>query len=345
MRVALAPDGMRLDDSRPSLRVTAIVPATNAPATLPRCLHAIESAEAAPEEIVVVRDASIAHISLARNAGARGAAGDVLVFVDADVTVHHDAFARVRRAFEADPELAALFGSYDDEPAAADPVSFFRNLLHHHVHQCAPGRASTFWTGLGAIRRDVFEAAGGFAVHSCEDIELGMRLFEGGARIVLDPNIQGKHLKRWSLWGMLRTDLLVRGIPWVGLVIERPATPATALNLGWRHRASAAACLALLAAILFLEPLVAIASLATIVSFNFSFYRLLARKGGLRRAAVGVALHCLHLWVAALALPLGVLRYMAQRREHVEWSGRYFRRVSWRAIRVPAVTRRSRSLS
>src|SRR5262245_11256782 len=136
-------------DRRPQrrIRLTAIVPATNAPATLSACLRAIKSAAAPPEQLVVV-DRPLHHVSAARNEGARGATGDVLVFIDADVTVHADVFVRIRRAF-ADPELDAIFGSYDAAPSASGSVSSFRNLLHHHVHHSAPGAASTFWTGLG----------------------------------------------------------------------------------------------------------------------------------------------------------------------------------------------------
>ena len=55
--------------------------------------------------------------------------------------------------FAADPTLSALFGAYDDLPAAPGIVSNFRNLLHHHVHHRNAGPAETFWTGLGAVRR------------------------------------------------------------------------------------------------------------------------------------------------------------------------------------------------
>ena len=132
------------------------------------------------------------------------ASGDVLVFIDADIEIHPDAFSRIRRAFTADPGLAALFGSYDDSPEAEGVVSVFRNLLHHHVHQSAAGPATTFWGGIGAVRRDAFERVGGFdqerfAEPSVEDIELGMRLTAAGAHILLDPDVQGKHLKRWTL--------------------------------------------------------------------------------------------------------------------------------------------------
>ena len=103
------------------------------------------------------------------------------MFIDSDVEVHRDAFVRIRRAFDADPELTALFGAYDDDPGERDPVSSFRNLLHHHVHTLGEGPATTFWAGLGAVRSEAFHAVGGFdAVRypwpSIEDIELGGRL-------------------------------------------------------------------------------------------------------------------------------------------------------------------------
>ena len=64
----------------------------------------------------VTRDAGPA---VARNLGAGRARHDIIAFVDADVLVHPDAFTRMRAAF-ADPELTAVFGSYDDAPE--DPV-------------------------------------------------------------------------------------------------------------------------------------------------------------------------------------------------------------------------------
>ena len=220
--------------------LSAIVPATNGPATLAACRSALLSGASAPDELVVVEEPAEANAARARNLGASRAKGDVLVFVDADVEVRPDAIARIRAVFAADPTLTALFGSYDDSPSAPGVVSAFRNLLHHHVHQTASGRATTFWTGLGAVRRDAFEAIGGFdeSVAMMEDIDLGMRLAAGGARIELDPSVQGTHLKSWSLWEMVRTDFRDRGVPWVMLLLRHRGS-ATALNLGWRHRVSA----------------------------------------------------------------------------------------------------------
>ena len=136
--------------------VSVIVPATDAPETLLRCCDALIASEEPPDEIVVIDNPASANAATARNLGAERATGDILFFIDADVEVRPDTVTRIRDAFDADPSLAAVFGSYDDAPAAPGVASRFRNLLHHQVHQSAPGPASTFWTGLGAVRRDAF---------------------------------------------------------------------------------------------------------------------------------------------------------------------------------------------
>ncbi|MEP6592000.1 MAG: glycosyltransferase family A protein [Gemmatimonadota bacterium] len=298
--------------------LSVIVPATNHPATLPQCLAAIQDAASPPEQLLVVEDASLTHPALARNSGAAKAAGDILVFIDADVTVHRDVFEKFRAAFAADQNLVAIFGSYDDAPASPGIVSEFRNLLHHHVHQEGAGPAGTFWAGLGAMRRSAFEAAGGYSVHPIEDIELGMRLVDGGARIVLDPTIQGTHLKHWSLLGMVRTDLFVRGIPWVGLLMDRRGSASlSGLNLGWRHRISALASVALLLGLLLRNVWLLGGALAVMVVFNLRFYRLLWRRQGPWRTCLGVGLHAIHHLVSVLAVPLGLLAHLRAGRRAV----------------------------
>ena len=297
----------------PSL--SAIVPATNAPPTLGQCLGAIRASDEPPEEVIVVEEGG--GPADARNRGAAGATGDVLVFVDADVVVHSDAFARIRRAFDADPDLAALFGSYDDGPAAPGVVSAFRNLLHHHVHQEGAGPATTFWAGLGAVRRKVFEASGGFDAEryprpSVEDIDLGTRLAASGERLALDPAVQGTHLKAWTLAGMLESDLWDRGVPWVELLM-RHGTRSSALNLGWRHRASAVASLFGVFAVLRGRWRGAVVALGVLVALNRSFYALLARRRGRLEAAAGVGLHALHHVVGALSVPIALVERFRRR--------------------------------
>jgi glycosyltransferase involved in cell wall biosynthesis len=301
------------------MRLTAVVPATNDPPTLAACRAAIDAAADPPDEVLIVRDPPRSGPAAARNAGALQATGDAIVFVDSDVAIHGDAFTRVRDAFFEHPELTAVIGSYDDEPADPALVSRFRNLLHHHVHQEAAGPVASFWGGIGAIRRDAFLAAGGFDTNrysgpSIEDVELGMRLADGGAAIVLDPRLQGKHLKRWTLREMLVTDVMHRGAPWVELLLRRRRLP-TELNLSWRHRVGAGAWLVAGAGLAARRPLVAGTALALAAGANQPFYALLHRRLGARGAAAGIALHGLHYLSAAASVPVGAAVYARRLRD------------------------------
>jgi Glycosyl transferase family 21 len=326
--------------------ISVVVPATDRPATLPRCTAALAraAATAGPVEIVVVNGPPGLGVCEARNTGAGRAGGDVLVFVDSDVEVHADALARIRTAFADDPGLTAVFGSYDDAPPGGT-VAAFRNLLHHHVHHRGAGPAGTFWSGLGAIRRDAFLAAGGFDGErfphpSVEDVDLGARLVADGARIVLDPAIQGTHLKAWTLRSMVRTDFARRGVPWVALLlrsgqwgdagagtadVESPSA-TSALNLGWRHRASAAACATGVAGLLLRRPVAALAALLVLLGANRDFYVLLARRRGAAEAVAGVGLHALHHLTALAAVPAGLAVHLRDRRrardQHVRCESR-----------------------
>ena len=277
------------------LSLSAIVPATDRPPTLPSCLAALDVARA--DEVIVVDEPAGLGPAGARNAGAARAAGELLVFVDSDVLVHPDALDQVRTAFAEDEGLIAVFGSYDDRIATTGTVAAFRNLLHHVVHQRSAGEAHTFWAGLGAVRHGAFDAVGGFDATryphpSIEDIELGGRLAAQG-RIVLDPAVQGTHLKEWTLGSMVTTDFSKRGVPWVKLMLRRSELPTT-LNLGMRERASAAAAITAAAALVSRRPGLAAAALGAQVALNSDLYRLLLRRSGVQGAAAGVGLHVVH---------------------------------------------------
>ena len=166
------------------------------------------------------------------------ARGEVLLFVDADVVLLSGMVERVRSFFSRNLG-EAVFGCYDDAPAAPGLVSQYRNLQHHFVHLTNAGAASTFWAGCGAVLQKVFKDVGGFSEDfrhpSVEDIELGMRLTSAGHRIVLDANLRGKHLKSWSLPGMWVNDFQCRAVPWSRLILAGGAMPA-GLNTGWASR-------------------------------------------------------------------------------------------------------------
>ena len=245
------------------MSISVVVPVFNGEAELEQCLAALRNSVVAPVEIIVVddgstdgsREAAARHgarvlstggrngPARARNLGAREARGEVLFFLDADVVAQADAVGRVQAAFAEDVTLDALIGSYDDDPAERDFLSQYKNLMHCFVHQTGNEQASTFWSGCGAIRRDVFLAHSGFdeaySRPAIEDIELGYRLFHGGRRMMMDKHLRVKHLKKWTFWNLLKTDILDRGIPWTELILRDRNMPND-LNLQLSQRISVA---------------------------------------------------------------------------------------------------------
>ena len=260
----------------------------------------------------------------ARNVGALAATGDVLLFLDADVCIHDDTISRVRQRFEEDPGLGAVFGSYDPDPYAPQLVSQFRNLLHCFVHQTSNSSASTFWSGCGAIRREIFLDSKGFdtsySAPCIEDIELGTRLVRRGVRIALDSAIQVKHLKRWTLRDMVITDIRHRGISWMRLILASREMPND-LNLRTSSRVSVALIAVLSTAPVIalsrlllgcrdeqasMQALLALAALGSVLLLNLPFYRFLAARRGFRFALAGVPLHLLYFLCCGTAFVLGI---------------------------------------
>jgi len=323
---------------RRTMRLSVVVPVHNGGEDLRRCLHGLAASARPPDEVIVVDDGSTddsaadaaalgARVvatpagprgpAYARNRGAEAANGDVLVFIDADVVVHADTLARIEAVLLGEPEVAALFGSYDDDPPARSAASLYKNLLHHHVHQHGEREAGTFWAGCGAVRRAVFLAAGGFdesySRPSIEDIELGVRLRQAGHRIRLCPEVQATHLKRWTLASLWRTDIFARAVPWTRLIL-RQGRLSSDLNLDWRGRLSAVAAWALFGCTLLLVglglvgavPLVVWPGLgvllltASLAALNADLYGFFFRRGGARFALLAAALHSAYLLYSSL---------------------------------------------
>ena len=333
---------------RQALSMSVIVPAYNAEDVLPECLGALRVSTCEPLEILVVNDGSTdrtAEIAAdygatvlataraqsgagaARNVAARIAAGDVLVFVDADVVVQPDTLARLHQHFADHPEVAAVFGSYDAEPAAANFLSQYKNLQHHYVHQKGSVDAETFWTGCGAIRKDLFLEVGGFEVikdsrPSIEDVELGYRRGSRGLRIKLDATIQVKHLKRWTLWQFLYTEIFCRAVPWSNLIVSRRRIPRD-LNVSLRERLSAAiawsvVCLLPLSFWHSWMIIMPVAGLVTLICLNREFYGFLLRHRGLWFVVRTLPVHTLDYLYSSLAFAICWLRHMLVSRTSYE---------------------------
>lgn len=248
-------------DRSASLSVCIVVPAYNAADTIGEMIRAanlalgeghvlVIDAGSTDETGTIAREQGAEVISLAsragpseaRNLGVRQTSADIILFIDSDCVPQQDAVDRVRRAFLLEPGLVALSGSYDGSPPEPGFFSQYLNLRHHLTHQLASRENATFWAGCGAVRREAFLEAGGFDEErypeaQIEDIELGLRLRKIGATR-LEPDLQVTHLKPWSLWSVISTDIKSRAIPWATLILEQGEIPDD-LNLRVRQRIAA----------------------------------------------------------------------------------------------------------
>ena len=321
--------------------VSVIVPVHNGGENFRRCLESLAAAEPAPKEIIVVADGDtdgswrlaeefgfrVLRIpkrggpGRARNMGAQQARGDILFFVDADVTISRDAVNQIANSFQPDFAVTAVFGSYDDEPFETNFLSQYKNLFHHYVHQTANVEASTFWSGCGAIRRDIFWDLNGFDENyehpSIEDIELGYRLKRVGHRIYLLKSLMVKHLKRWSVASLLKADFLYRALPWTALILKEGRF-VNDLNLKISSRSSVVLTYLMLISLVgtFVMPwlfTIAVVIAVSLLVINRDTHRFFKVKRGLGFALMTIPWHWFYFFYSGLAFAIGFVRFHAER--------------------------------
>jgi len=130
---------------------------------------------------------------------------------------------------------------------------------------------------------------------SIEDIDLGYDLRAAGGRIRLAPEIQGTHLKVWTLKGLLVTELRDRAIPW-GLLLLSRAEVGNDLNVAMTERVRALiACLLLLSVVTSLAGLTSWWLPAVLLSMTFvsnlDLFSVFMRANGLLFAIRGLLFH------------------------------------------------------
>ncbi|MDY6859245.1 MAG: glycosyltransferase [Pseudomonadota bacterium] len=326
-------------DNSQQLSISVVMPAYNAVNLLPKVLTPLMEMLASGEvqEVIVVDDQSPDATAAearkmgatvlttpvnggpgaARNLAAEQARGDILWFVDSDVIAWPGGAAKIRAAF-AEDGVDAVFGSYDTTPAGTPWFSRYKNLMHRFYHQHANRDSTTFWAGCGAVRADVFRKIGGFDVEtykvpSIEDIELGYRVRSNGGRIVVVPDLLGKHLKVWTVRNGIHTDIFRRALPWSRLMIAREGlTNDLNTSTGERVKAVVAGLLLLSVLGLVVAPSIwpwTLGLLALAFALNWSLFQFFRENGGAWFALKAVLYHQLYYVYSAGAFAWCLFEY------------------------------------
>ena len=208
----------------PPLTVSVVLPTYNEPDLLEAALRSLAQQDypSAALEIVVVDDASTefdaqrlraasGHLALqlirhetnrgrarARNSGIRAAGGDLIVFLDSDMTVESD-FLEAHAEAHRGRDEAVVIGNIQFGDHIPSSV-LTRYIDDRGVHRLGPGESvpfKCFVTGNSSMLREHILRVGlfdeDFTTYGGEDLELGYRLFQDGATFHYAPRALSHH--------------------------------------------------------------------------------------------------------------------------------------------------------
>lgn len=211
-----------------TVKFSIIIPVHNAQDTLKSCLDSIFSSENKDFELIVVDDrsgdgsASIAKgypcklitlkenkgVASSRNIGKDNAEGKILIFIDADIVIKKDTLGLIDKSFIEDEDIVAVTGLLSKECPYKDFFTLYKNLYMHYILNRCPRYVDFFYGSLTAIKRDCFLRFNErFKI--TDDTELGQRFKELNKKILLNPELELIHLKKYNFAKIIKNDFFV----------------------------------------------------------------------------------------------------------------------------------------
>lgn len=203
--------------------LSLVIPAFNASVSLVKLLHSLRNSKFKEFEVVIGDDASfeamadlcesavkrcrflVKFVRLSRNegpAGARNAAakkarGNILVFLDSDVEIYPDTLTNIAKKFREDADLTALTGVWDKHQKTSRFFPQFKALRDWSYWTNERDRSGYYYlfsTRIAAIRKHVFDRLGGFNTdfRQMEDVEITYRIARRYA-IIFAPDVRVHH--------------------------------------------------------------------------------------------------------------------------------------------------------
>ncbi|MHB8844801.1 MAG: glycosyltransferase family 2 protein [Nitrospirota bacterium] len=207
--------------------ISIIIPVHDGSGTIGQCLESVIAAADDSLEIIVVDDCSNdrsadvigtfpvrlvrldrhAGASGARNAGARNSAGSILFFIDADCLLQRDTLARVRTAVAEHGAGTVIGGTYTPKPHDPGFFSQFQSIFVNYFETKRADAPDYIAAHALVMDAEAFRKAGGFPgdfLPIIEDVEFSHRLRRLGFRLVMDPEVQVRHIFNFTLLRSLR---------------------------------------------------------------------------------------------------------------------------------------------
>ena len=207
--------------------ISIIIPNYNGSQTIGKCLESIFAFNDDDREVIVVDDCSEdgsldvigkypcrliqlekhAGASAARNAGAFNSRGDVLFFIDADCLLKENTLLIIRNHLSAQPADVVIGGTYS--PVPQDPAFFsrFQSAFINYFETKNSSNPDYLATHALVIHAEIFRKLGGFTENFLpilEDVEFCHRLRRAGYRLIMDPDLQVRHIFNLSFVRSIR---------------------------------------------------------------------------------------------------------------------------------------------
>ena len=212
--------------------ISVIIPAYNPGSSLLECLDPFTRVSYPEFEVIVVDDDSPSPVELpefaqnwgriirldsnlgpagARNEGSVVARGEILLFIDTDVVIGDGCLDAVGRFYlDDDKSNWGLTGVQSDRMEFGNFSSQYKNLWLRYSFLQSPEDSALFYTSIAAVPRDLFLSFGGFdrkyTTPSLEDTDFGNRIWEEGGKVRIDRELEVRHNKYYSLYGLLKND-------------------------------------------------------------------------------------------------------------------------------------------
>lgn len=196
-------------------------------ATIGLCLEAAFSSDYKNFEVVVVDDhsddtsveiiknypckliclESRSGTSIARNTGARNSSGEFIFFIDADCLLERDTLSIVNRTLSDHGSGVMIGGTYTRMPYDRTFYSIFQSVFVNYSETKNVNTPDYIAAHAMIVDAGTFEKSGGFPedfMPIIEDIEFSHRLQRSGCRLVMNPDIQVRHIFNFTLLKSLR---------------------------------------------------------------------------------------------------------------------------------------------
>ncbi|GGV59034.1 glycosyltransferase family 2 protein [Streptomyces griseoloalbus] len=318
--------------------VSVVVPVYNDRRTIDLCLNSVRAQTYPRLEVIVVDDSSTDDSAAlaarhpvtlvraernggpgaTRNLGVRHASGDIIFFLDADVTMHPEAIAQAVALFEENPSYGAVFGIPDKEPLFDEGlVCDYRILQYHYWRKSAEGLVSGGYYALGAVRRSAFLKAGWFnpALRQTEEIDHAERL-AALHPMLLTSRIRGRLADETAMRPLLR-KAFVRSRLRVPFYLDR-GRAMQGMETGGRAAASVLATLVLVSlpavAVWPVAAVVPAAALLLFVLADLGQYAFVARHRGAGFLVFFIGCHLLMNTAVVAGLAVGLTQWVFSRR-------------------------------